>query len=99
MNFDKKSDAMNHRSVSRGKSQPSRRPAGNPEETGNSKIELGLRRANERPFVEDFNLEHSLAGASITQISISASAGFVESATPGYSRAYELISPNCVYIG
>jgi hypothetical protein len=99
MIFHKKSDVTNHRSVSLGKSQPLSRLVGNPEETGNSKIELGLRRANERPFVEDFNLEHSLAGASITQITISASAGFLESAKPGNSHAYKLNSPNCVYIG
>jgi hypothetical protein len=99
MSFHKKSDIKNHRSVSRGKSQPSRRPVGHTEGTGLSKIEPGSRRANERSFIEDFNLEHSFSVASITQISISTSAGFVESASPGKPRAYDLNAPNCIYFG
>lgn len=99
MSIHKNRDVKNHRSASRSKSQHARRTVGQPEGSGFPMIEPGLRRANERSFVEDFNLEHSLARASIMQITISASAGFVQPATPVKNYAYDLNSPNCVYIG
>lgn len=94
-----KSDAKNHRPVGRGKSRHSLRPMGYPEVTGLSKMEPGLTRGGARAFVEDFYFEHSSSGLSITRIAISASSDFVVTAAPRNPRAYDLNSPNCVYIG
>lgn len=99
MNSHKKSDVQNHRSASRGNSQKSRRPAGHIAGSDLSKNEPGLRRANERSFVEDFNREHSLLGSSIKQKTISTGSDFVNHSTPGMAFTYDLNSPSCVYFG
>ena len=99
MSFLKKRDVMNHLSVSRNTSQHSLRPVGRPKSAGFSKIKPELTRANQRAFVEDFNLEHSFSDLSIVQIAISASADLAVHATPGSRRAYDRNSLNCVYIG
>jgi hypothetical protein len=99
MNLQMKSNVQNHRSASRGKSQQARRSAGNCEESISSKIEPGLSRAIERSFVEDFNQEHSLLCASIMQKTISAGSDLVAHSTPEKTYAFDLGSPNCVYLG
>jgi hypothetical protein len=99
MSILKNSGIKNHRSASRGNSRREHRTAGRQLRSGFPMIEPGLRGANQRPFVEDFNLEHSLSRISIAQIAISARAGVVKTSTPVKNYAYDLNSPNCVYIG
>jgi hypothetical protein len=99
MKFLNQSNEKNHPSVSRNTRRHSLRPVSHPERTGFSKIEPGLTRDKTASFVEDFNLEHSFSGVSITLLAISASSDFVESGTIGDPSAYDLHSPNCVYIG
>lgn len=99
MNSHKKSDVQNHRSASRGKSQKSLRPVGRRDGSVLSKNEPGLRKANERSFVEDFNREHSLLGVSVIQKTISTGSNLVTHSTHEKAFAYDLNSPNCIYFG
>lgn len=101
MNFEMKSTIQNHRSASRGKTQPAHRSAGHCEGSLFSKIKPTLTSANPLPFVEDFNLEHTIACGSIIQETSSAISDFVGHSAPGKPHAYalDLNSPSCVYLG
>jgi len=99
MNSPKMREAMNHRSVSLHTTQRSVRAQARSEGNGFSRINSELLRGAKLSFAEDFNLEHSLAGATITVIAISASGDSAGSSAPGSPYARDLTSPNCVYLG
>ncbi len=101
MNLQMKSNVQNHRSASRGKTPQARRSAGHREESLILNIKPALISANERSFVEDFNLEHTILCTSIVQETSSTDSDFGGHSTPGKTRAYayELNLPNCVYLG
>jgi len=76
--FTDESNVQNHRSASRGKTQQARGSAAHREESSFSNIKSALRRANERSFVEDYNLEHTVLHTSIIQETSSAGSDFVD---------------------
>jgi hypothetical protein len=96
MSFLMERDLKNRQSVSLGKGQRWHRPVGQPEGTGFSNTGP---KPNTRPFVDDFDLEHSFSGVSVTLKAISASSEAVATAAPRKPRTYDMNSPNCVYIG
>ena len=101
MNIQMKSNEQNHRSASRGKTQQAHRSAGRREASLLSNIKPAFKSANERSFVEDFNLEHTILCTSIIRETSSARSDLVGHSTPGknHAYAYDLNLPNCVYLG
>lgn len=90
---------MNHRSASRSATQRSPGPVGRSEAAGCSMGKPEFIRGSQHSFLEDFNLEHSLSGVTITLFAISASADPAQSGLQRSTEARELISPSCVYLG
>jgi hypothetical protein len=52
-----------------------------------------------QPFIEDFNMEHCLSGATVTLIAISAGSDAAESGALRSSYADQMTSLSCVYLG
>jgi hypothetical protein len=89
---------MNHRIVERSGVQNPLLPTGHTNGTVSSAIKPNARGENKISFVEDFNMEHSASGISVTWLSAAAS----DSARPGRSRsarAHQKSAPSCIYLG
>ena len=93
---------MNHRSGNRCATPSSSRQMGRAQGAGFSKTKLESRgesmNERQRPFLEDFNMEHSFSGVTVTLISVSGSDP-KETGSPRNPYAHSMTSPNCVYLG
>jgi hypothetical protein len=81
---------MNHRSGNRGIPPSLLRPIGRHE--ASAKNRPAQKFTNPCTFVEDFNMEHSSAGVTVSVVTME----------PGAARnqnAYVVNSPSCVYLG
>jgi hypothetical protein len=92
-------DVIRHLSVSRDKTPDSHRRATRHSATSPPKTETRLTDSNTRSFLDDFNLEHSFASASILHVSISASVDTAKSGKRSRLNTGDLGSPNCIYFG
>jgi len=90
---------MNHRSANRRGAEFSTAQAAPSKGIGPLNIKPELDEGKSLRFAEDFNLEHSLSGAGIRILTISASSIPMESARCRPSHPQDLNSPNCVYLG
>jgi len=99
MSLLKKRVEMNHRSVNRRVPQNSHRPVGRPEGTGFSRTTPELKGERQRPFVEDFNMEHSYSGVAVSVITNSARSDSADSGTSRGGYADPMNSLSCVYLG
>jgi len=99
MSLPKKRVETNHRSVNRLTIQSSHRAAGRPESTGFSRTASESKGEKKHTFAEDFNMEHSLSGVTVTVITISSGSDSAESGTVRSLYAESMNSPSCVYLG
>jgi len=99
MSLLKKRVEMNHRSINRRAPQSSHRPAARPEGTGFSRNTPESSGESQRPFVEDFNMEHSFSGVAVSSMTNSARSNSSESGTPRRGYAEPMNSLSCVYLG
>ena len=94
---------MNHRSVNQGATQTSPSQRGIPERAGISRIKLesGSKSGSERerPFLEDFNMEHSCSNVTVALKAFSAGSDAGEQARSRNPAALSMNTPSCVYLG
>jgi hypothetical protein len=81
---------MNHRSANRGIPPSLLRPLGRPDVSAKNRPTPKF--TNPCTFVEDFNMEHSSTGVSVTVVTM-------ESGAARNQNAYVVNSPSCVYLG
>lgn len=88
---------MDHRSVNRRTAQSSYRPATQPGGAGFSRSRAASGNEGNRTFAQDFNMEHSLSGATVT-IKKAFTASKAAETSP--SRSTDPMNlPSCVYLG
>jgi hypothetical protein len=87
---------MNHRYAHRSATQISPSTNSRPETKSLSKCKTDSKREMNRPFIEDFNMEHSCSAVTVSLIAFSDS---LESATTRNPYTQSASSPTCVYLG
>lgn len=90
---------MNHRSANRRGFEHSTAQVGRSEPMGRLNIKPELHDGSPRGFIEDFNLEHSVSGASRIIRTRSVTAIQPELGTRRGPYAQNISSPSCVYLG
>jgi hypothetical protein len=81
---------MNHHSANRGIPPSLLRPIGRPDASTRNRTNAKF--TNSRTFVEDFNMEHSSSGVTVSLITR-------EPSVARSQNAYVVNSPSCVYLG
>jgi hypothetical protein len=94
---------MNHRSPIRRSTQISLKPVGRPEGSAISvskpESRPESRAERKRPFVEDFNMEHTCSNVTVALMAFSAGSDPGEQARSRNPALLSMNTPSCIYLG